>query len=95
MDTELTPTSYQDAFLDKLIADKASVNIFLINGIRLAGRVSTYDRYIVILESPSGMQAVYKHAISTVSPAGGAPFQRNPETEHTRHTSYPRKTYNT
>lgn len=92
MDTELT--SCQDGFLDKLIADKTTINIFLISGIRLAGQIARYDRHVVLLESFSGMQVVYKHAISTVSPPGGAPFPKNPDTEHTRHSAYPRKNYN-
>ncbi|WP_286162035.1 RNA chaperone Hfq [Burkholderia sp. WP9] len=40
----------------------------MINGIRLVGHVSSFDRQVVVLNSLSGFQMVFKHAISTVMP---------------------------
>jgi RNA chaperone Hfq len=72
MTSQQESPSRQDEFLDNLVTSKDAVNVFLINGIRLAGVVTAYDRHVILLESHSGAQAVYKHAISTVLPNSGA-----------------------
>jgi host factor-I protein len=60
--------SVQDDFLQALIKDKTTVNLFLVNGIRLSGQLSCFDQFVVLLESGSAVQLVFKHAISTVMP---------------------------
>jgi host factor-I protein len=84
-DIEATPTSEQDQFLDTLIAEHTLVSVYMINGIRLSGTLARYDRHVVMLDSPSGVQVVYKHAISTVMPnTTGAVPERRP-------SAYPRR----
>jgi host factor-I protein len=56
----------QDDFLQTLVKDKTTVNVFLVNGIRLSGQLSRLDLFAVLLESGSAMQLIFKHAISTV-----------------------------
>jgi host factor-I protein len=68
--------SIQYDFLQSLMTEKTLASVYLVNGIRLSGRVQSFDQYVVILDSPSGRQMVYKHAISTVMP--GSP-DRTPE----------------
>jgi host factor-I protein len=67
--------SVQDEFLQALLRGKTPASVYLINGIRLSGQVASFDSYVVVLESHSGHQMVFKHAISTVMPnaGGGAP----------------------
>ncbi|MFL9906842.1 RNA chaperone Hfq [Paraburkholderia sp. RL17-337-BIB-A] len=60
--------STEDPFLKALIEDKTLVSVYMINGIRLSVRVASFDRHIVLLESLTGRQMVFKHAISTVMP---------------------------
>src|ERR1700674_2774415 len=62
------PLQGQDAFLDAARAQATRVAVFLVNGIRLIGSVESFDRYMVTLRSATGVQLVYKHAISTVQP---------------------------
>ena len=62
------PLQGQDAFLDAARARATRVAVFLVNGIRLIGSVESFDRHIVLLRSATGVQLVYKHAISTVQP---------------------------
>jgi host factor-I protein len=65
--------SVQDKFLHALITEKTLASVYLINGIRLSGQVASFDSYVVVVESVSGLQMIFKHAISTVLPnAGGA-----------------------
>ncbi|MPW18967.1 RNA chaperone Hfq [Paraburkholderia sp. CNPSo 3157] len=70
--------SVQDDFLQALVRDKASVNVFLVNGIRLSGQLAGFDPFVVLLESGAGVQLVFKHAISTVMPVGGMGPARAP-----------------
>lgn len=49
--------------------------MFLINGIRLNGRIERFDRYTILLSRGGASQVVYKHAISTIVPPEG--FQVN------------------
>ena len=54
-------------FINKAINGKA-VSIFLINGIRLEGKICTYDDEVIILESKGVDQLIYKHAIASIIP---------------------------
>lgn len=66
----------QENFLRMLIDDKATVNVFLVNRIRLSGQLAAFDRFAVVLESDSGSQLVFKHVISTVLPVNGRDLAR-------------------
>ncbi|MFL9966610.1 RNA chaperone Hfq [Paraburkholderia sediminicola] len=70
--------SVQDDFLQTLVRDKTTVNVFLVNGIRLSGQPAAFDQFVVLLESGSGSQLVFKHAISTVLPVNGRAQTREP-----------------
>jgi host factor-I protein len=57
----------QDTFLNALRKDHTPVSIFLVNGIKLQGRIDSFDQYVVMLKNTIS-QMVYKHAISTIVP---------------------------
>lgn len=57
----------QDNFLNSLRKDHTPVSIFLVNGIKLQGRVDSFDQYVIMLKNTMS-QMVYKHAISTIVP---------------------------
>ena len=59
----------QDTFLNAVRKSKASVTIFLVNGVKLQGVVSWFDNFCVLLRRDGQSQLVYKHAISTIMPA--------------------------
>ena len=42
------------------------VTVFLMGGVKLTGKIKSFDKYAVILETNSQEQLVFKHAISTV-----------------------------
>jgi host factor-I protein len=58
----------QDQFLNALRQHQVPVTIYLMNGIRLLGRIESFDQFTVSLGGQA-MQFVYKHAISTIVPA--------------------------
>jgi host factor-I protein len=68
--------SIQDEFLQTLLKEKTPTSVFLVNGIRLSGVVVSFDSYVVVLQSVSGKQMIFKHAISTVMPDAGVGVRR-------------------
>ena len=61
------PQNIQDAFLNTVRRDKATVMVYLVNGAKLAGRIRSFDKFSVLLESGPHEQLIFKHAISTIS----------------------------
>jgi host factor-I protein len=59
----------QDLFLSAAVRDRASITLFLVNGVMLQGSVATFDQFSLLLERGGQFQLVYKHAISTLQPA--------------------------
>ena len=59
----------QDAFINTVRKEKVGVTIFLVNGVKLSGSVTWFDRYSLLLKRDHQVQLVYKHAISTIMPS--------------------------
>jgi host factor-I protein len=68
----------QDNFLNALRKEHTPVSIFLVNGIKLQGRVDSFDQYVVMLKNTVN-QMVYKHAISTIVPGKNVTMNRDPD----------------
>jgi host factor-I protein len=60
----------QDAFLNAVRKARTPLTIFLVNGVKLQGVVTWFDNFCVLLRRDGQAQLVYKHAISTIMPAG-------------------------
>lgn len=71
----------QDSFLNTARKEKTVITIYLMSGVKLNGRIRSFDKYSVVLESNSQEQLIFKHAISTVVMSRGA---------HTPERSYDR-----
>jgi host factor-I protein len=56
----------QDSFLNTARKDKINITIYLLSGVKLTGRIRSFDKYSVVLESNNQEQLIFKHAISTV-----------------------------
>ena len=56
----------QEAFLNTARKDKIFLTIYLMSGVKLSGRIKSFDKYSVVLESNNQEQLIFKHAISTV-----------------------------
>jgi host factor-I protein len=65
----------QDTFLEHLQRKRTPVTIFLSNGVRLQGTVAGFDAFCVLLDCDGHQQIIYKHAITTTSPAGAVDLQ--------------------
>ncbi|MGH8616084.1 MAG: RNA chaperone Hfq [Burkholderiales bacterium] len=79
-----TPQPTESRFLAQWQNEKKTVEIYLINGVRIEGRIVSFDPQVVLVESGT-TDKVYKTAISTIQeakkrtaprvakPAAGAP----------------------
>ncbi len=56
----------QEAFLNNARKDKVFLTIYLMSGVKLSGRIKSFDKYSVVLETNNQEQLIFKHAISTV-----------------------------
>jgi len=77
--------SLQDPFLNVLRRERIPVSIFLVNGIKLQGKIQSFDQFVILLENTVN-QMVYKHAISTVVPARAVNFQSAQATDNTENS---------
>ncbi len=59
----------QDNFLNSARKMHIQVTIHLTNGYQLKGHVKGFDNYVVIFYSEGKQMMIYKHAISSVTPA--------------------------
>ena len=69
VDTKPSPQNIQDAFLNTMRREKDAVTIYLMNGAKLMGRIKSFDKFSVLLESGAQELLIFKHAISTISHA--------------------------
>jgi host factor-I protein len=56
----------QDTYLNTVRKDKTPITIYLVSGVKLTGKIRSFDKYSVLLENNSQEQLIFKHAISTV-----------------------------
>ena len=66
MDTKPTPQNIQDSFLNAARRERETVTVYLMNGAKLSGRIKSFDKFSVLLESGANEQLIFKHAISTI-----------------------------
>jgi host factor-I protein len=57
----------QDSFLNTARKEHSNINIYLLSGVKLTGRIRSFDKYSVVLETNNQEQLIFKHAISTVA----------------------------
>lgn len=56
----------QDSFLNNARKEKGVITIYLLSGVKLTGRIKSFDKYSLVLETNNQEQLIFKHAISTV-----------------------------
>ena len=56
----------QDTFLNTVRKDKSPITIYLVSGVKLTGKIRSFDKYSVLLENNSYFQFIFKNEIYTV-----------------------------
>ncbi|ASW42817.1 RNA chaperone Hfq [Clostridium isatidis] len=69
----------QDIFLNGARKNKIPVTIYLSSGFQLKGLVKGFDSFTVVLETDGKQILVYKHAITTITPANPILFKNKSE----------------
>jgi len=92
MQTKNQSSNIQDHFFNQLRKDRSFATIYLVNGIKLTGKIKSFDKFTVILENKSQEQMIFKHAISTISssqrhPGGHPGAGHGPATQTERSSS--------
>jgi len=73
----------QDGFLNNLRKDRINVTIYLMGGVKLTGKIRSFDKFSLVLESGNLEQLIFKHAISTISvPRGSFHHPRSEGSHH-------------
>ena len=84
MDSNKPAQNIQDSFLNTARKERASITIYLLSGVKLTGRIRSFDKYSVVLEANGQEQLIFKHAISTIVMGRVA-------STHLTHTVHPEK----
>ena len=59
----------QDTFLNQARKENVPITVHLVNGFQIKGTVRSFDNFTVIVDNMGKQQLLYKHAISTITPA--------------------------
>lgn len=62
-----TVQNIQDAFLNTARREKYGIVINLMHGQTLAGRIKSFDKFSVLLDTGGQDYLIFKHAISTIT----------------------------
>jgi len=62
------PHKLQESFLNTARKRKVKVSIYLVNGVRLQGKIRSFDLFTILLEDGRQQTLVYKHSITTIVP---------------------------
>jgi host factor-I protein len=71
MENKPAAQNIQDTFLNTARKERSSITIYLMSGVKLTGRIRSFDKYSVVLETNNQEQLIFKHAISTVAVSKG------------------------
>jgi host factor-I protein len=66
MEPKPAQQNIQDSFLNTARKERHNITIYLVSGVKLTGRIRSFDKYSVVLETSNQEQLIFKHAISTV-----------------------------
>ena len=64
---EKSAQNIQDSFLNNARKDKIVLTIYLMSGVKLSGRIKSFDKFSVLLDDGTQDVLIFKHAISTIS----------------------------
>ena len=65
--------------MNTLRRDRINVTIYLMGGVKLTGKIKSFDKFSLVLESGNLEQLIFKHAISTISVPRGAVHHPRPD----------------
>jgi host factor-I protein len=83
------PKNQQFVALNRFRREHLRVDVYLVSGIRLTGRIKSFDQYTMLLETADGDAVVYHHAVSSIGRSMPRP-KRAPRDNDSRYPPRPR-----
>jgi host factor-I protein len=71
----VTYNNLQDHFLNTARKEKIDINIYLVNGVPIKGKVLSFDNFTILMEVEKRQNLIYKHAVSTMVPLRPIPYK--------------------
>ena len=65
------PKNQQFNLLNTFRRERTLLDVYLVSGIRLRGRIRSFDQYSMMLDTGQSDAFLYHHAVSSVGPAQG------------------------
>lgn len=65
----------QEKFLNTIRKEKVRCDVYLVNGVKLEGKIKYFDNFTILLKEGPRQVLVYKHAITTVAPKREIEFE--------------------
>ena len=56
----------QELMLNQLRKQRIKVSVYLVNGVRLQGKIRSFDTFTILIEDGKQQTLVYKHSITTI-----------------------------
>ena len=79
----------QESFLNNARKDKSIIQIYLLSGVKLSGRIKSFDKYSLVLETNNQEQLIFKHAVSTVvTVRSGHSYSGGPQPAQTQNSTH-------
>jgi host factor-I protein len=69
----------QNEYFNQARREKRRLAVFLTTGRRITGRIRSFDRFTILMETAQGEQMIFKHAIATVGPVAAPAAGRGRE----------------
>ena len=76
----------QFTMLNRLRREHTRVDVYLVIGTRLQGRIQSFDGRSLLLRTSTGELLLYHHAISSVQPSAGRARPHAPHSSHSSHS---------
>ena len=64
---EMNERILEAAIMNELVRDEIPVKVFLTTGFQLQGKITCFDRLVIVLVNEAGQQIIYKHSISSLA----------------------------
>jgi len=71
----------QEQFLNTIRKEKVKVFIYLVNGVKLEGKIRYFDNFTILLKEGPRQILIYKHAVTTVIPKSEIEFEYTEQEE--------------
>ena len=57
-------SNIQESFFQSALLNKKHITVHLLNGVKISGKVRSFDKYSVVLETSALEQLIFKHSMS-------------------------------